>query len=160
MTRNVLLVITAAIATSVPSAARAQWEAVPVGVRVQVLVENRTSTTNAGRTSLVQGLLERTGDTLFVSPSEPGAAVLIPLASVKGFAVSKGVPSRQRSMIRGAISGTVVGALASVSLILGLKNKGVSNRDIFAATTYLGALGGATTGWTTQRERWDWRERR
>lgn len=147
--------------SSLPATARAQWNAVPAGVRVQMLVENRSASANAGRTSLVQGLLVRSGDTLGVSPSEANATLLIPLASVKGLAVSKGVPSRQRSMIVGAIGGTILGALVAGSLNLApLKNKGVSTRDLFAAGAYSGFIAGATLGSSTQRERWDWLPRR
>lgn len=160
MKRTMLLAAAAIVATPLSSVAGAQWNTVPAGVRVQVIVDNQSASANSGRTSLVQGLLIRSGDTLVISPSTPSASVLIPASSVKNLAISTGIPSRRRSTVMGLVQGTVAGAILSVPLMSALKGKGVSNRDAFLASTYIGASFGAYNGWTKLREQWDWQPRR
>ena len=121
-------------------------EPVAVGARVQVtLTKAERQAGSAERGQRVRGtVLAAMGDTLVLQLASGVGPLAVPLTAARQLAVSRGVPSRWVSALRGVPGGALLGALPLAVLYDAEHTRlGVGSR---AEAALLGALAGALTG--------------
>ena len=128
--------------------------AIDVGARIRVWTSDMRKVT--GR---VEAL---TSDTLVLEPDGKTAAVSMPVATLIGIEISRGLVSRKKSAWKGAKWGAAIGAVPG-AISLGLQHEEVGGGSSVAKASALGAwsgglfggLIGAVVGAVHQGENWE-----